>query len=554
MRTLRLLIACAPLLMAASPDSAKYNPDPDDILWFLVVSDSHIGLTIMGNPDNTENLEWATSELVQTVQPDFMAHTGDIVDAHGGGLIPLTQFEKEWKIYHDIVETNALDPESYFDLPGNHDQYGDATLEHYLAWSVQGAADGQPNHAWVVDRKDSRYLFIGLATCGSDGAIWPVDQAGLDEVDLAFLQATLQQYPDADIITFLGHHPVAYFNQGQEELYDALADNGATAYLFGHIHDHTLSWQNGVLHASVASLGKSSAKQVLLCAYDGRGFSMKAFDVGEWPMVMVTAPLDSGLAGNHPHDYMIPNSLSSAPVRALAFHPDGIKSVEGTLDTGAPIPMEEVESGVWQGHFDASKLDLYPHSLTVTAHAGSSSASHSISFHVFDDSENEPAPEPENFPEQAGDAPDIVPQDLPLEEAPSAEPPVSDLSPEGATPPEASVPQEDAALSELIAPRGEGLAGSDASDLGFASNGAKGTLRSKSGGCSATTPAPLPFLAFLCFVLSFLPSVLKLNRRHGLRRRHACGHRDLRFANCQTPVSRRALNSFSCSRVRCSGT
>jgi len=133
---------------------------------------------------------------------------------------------------------------------------------------------------------------------------------------------------------------------------------------------------------NLASLGKSKQLQVGLFAYDGRGLSGRAFDVEQWPMLLVTAPLHAGLAGNHKHDYKIPDYMTQAPLRAIAFHPDGVDSVVGVLDSTTEIPMVEIANHVWQGYFDATKLDLYPHEIVVTASHGDEKDSQVIEFYT----------------------------------------------------------------------------------------------------------------------------------------------------------------------------
>ena len=384
--TARFLIAaaCLVLLTGATPESSTYEPDADHLFWFLIITDSHIRTGLIGDKQETKNLDWATSELVDVVQPEFMVNMGDLVDGTGGGLVPIGQSDEEWQNYQTIVDGNGMGPDFYYDIPGNHDQYFDGKLSHYQAYSVQGRNSGAINHSWTLSLGGKDYFFAALATCGSDGAAWPFDNVSLDAADLEFLSQALSQAEQADIATFFGHHPAAYMNDGKDELYDALAEATATMYAFGHTHDYGKWWQEQTLHLNLPSLGKSDHFQVGLVAYDGSGLSVTAFDVGEWPQVLVTAPLDSGLGGNHLYDYMVPDNLPSAVVRALAFHPDGIQSVVATLDGETEIAMESVEENVWQGVFDSTDLDEYPHQLKVVATAaGGDTAAHEINFYVF---------------------------------------------------------------------------------------------------------------------------------------------------------------------------
>jgi len=369
-------------LFAAQPDSATYRADADDLIWFLAVTDPHIGANLWGGLQDTDNLNFATSELVETVEPRFLANLGDLVDGTGGGLIPVGQFDEEWSNYQTIVEGNGMTPDFYYDLPGNHDQYGDPGLPHYLAYSVQGKATGQLRHAWTVETQHSRFLFLGMRTCNSDGAFWPVDQAGLQAEDIQWAQGIAAANAEAQVMTVLGHHPVSGFEFGSNEFKDFLEQEGASAYLYGHTHDYAMKWIEQTLHVNLASLGKSKQLQIGLFAYDGRGLSARAFDAGDWPMLLITAPLHAGLAGNHKHDYKVPDYMAQAPIRAIAFHPDGIDSVTAMLDSTTEIPMVQIADHVWQGHFDATKLDLYPHEIVVTATHGSEKDSQMIEFYT----------------------------------------------------------------------------------------------------------------------------------------------------------------------------
>jgi hypothetical protein len=395
------IAALLPLLLAATPDSATYHPDADELLTFLVISDTHVDAPALSGKKSTENLHWATSVLFQTVAPDFMVNSGDLTDATGGGLIPLGPQEMEWSSYREIVDANGMTPDRYVDLPGNHDHYLDGQLLHYLDNSVSGRTDGKTNHAWVREVNGTKYLFVAVASCASDGLPFPEDNVGLDQTDLDFLEETFATHGDADIVTLFSHHPAAYYMEAKAAIYDVLADHGVTAFVHGHTHDHSLTWQQGTLHLEVASLGKSSGENVALVAYDGRGLSVRAFGVDEWPQTLITAPLDGKLGGSHKYDYLVPDSLNAAPVRALALHPDGIAAAEAFVDGQATGEMEVVDDNLWQGHFDATGLDTGPHKLKVVATAAdNTTATHEITFYVFhDEVPVQPEPEPEPNPE-----------------------------------------------------------------------------------------------------------------------------------------------------------
>lgn len=420
------LAAVMVFLSAANPMGAHYSHETDELLWFLVISDTHIGAQIGYGDKDTERLHWATSELVDTVLPSFLVNAGDLTDATGGLYIPTGQKDKEWQSYRDICVANGMTPEFYYDLPGNHDQYSQWPTTHYLGYSIQGAASGQINHSWTrVDTTGQKYLFIGLATCGSDGAIPPFDNAGLDTADLAFLHSTLSAHGDADIIIMFGHHPIDRFKHGESQFRQVLEDHNVLGYYFGHTHKYSMAWENGALQFNLDSLTKGDKEHVALVALDGMGLSTRVFDVYDWPQVLITTPLNAQLAQNHLYDYMISNALPTARVRALALHPNGIASVQAFINGSIPVTMELVEDNVWQGEFDPTLLDPdTSHLVEVVAVGGGKTRTDRAVFYVFDDPD--PIDPVEPNPEES---PDYVEEPFRVEEVePSRiEEPTNDL-------------------------------------------------------------------------------------------------------------------------------
>ena len=101
---------------------------------------------------------------------------------------------------------------------------------------------------------------------------------------------------------------------------------GISAYTFGHTHDFRENFYynnlaDGVFYLNVASLGKSSNDHIAVVAVDGNGVSVKEADNGQWPIVLITAPVDRNLgAAPQPFAYDSPKGEAN-PVRALVFLP-----------------------------------------------------------------------------------------------------------------------------------------------------------------------------------------------------------------------------------------
>lgn len=547
-----LLLAVAWIhLTAAWPQSAHYTSQADEMLYFLAITDSHIGQGIMGSDQDSNNLTWALTELFQTVNPSFLVNCGDLVDATGGGAIPVGQFDKEWNEYHDLITAAGMSPDFYYDLPGNHDNYAEWPMDHYLSSSIQGATEGRLNHRWTrTDAKGNKYLFLGLATNGSDNSFW-IDDPGLDDTDKAFAQETFTSNPDTDIAVIMGHHPLSSFKEGEDELVGWFLDQAVSTYIYGHTHDYSMAWDDGTLQVNLRSTAKNDDRQIGLFAFDGLGLSAKVFDVGAWPQVLITTPVDANLGGNNSYDYMIPDSLTQAHVRALAFHPDGVGSVTAWLDGSVEIPMEVIEENVWQGDFDASTLgDDGPHTIKVVASAWGNTNEHQITFYVFhDETPPDPIePDPEYDDISSGDTDgdvieqddwvesdlgesdlietdsaqeDLASSDLPQTEdlaEPQDVPETPDTLPadlqakDSQTPEDTQVtedlsvpdqnPQDDSSTSDVTTSedaQDDSHHTADASNIGSAKSG-------KSGGCSSsaasTASAPWPVLLLLALLLT----------------------------------------------------
>ena len=80
----------------------------------------------------------------------------------------------------EALKDPIMSPEVYYDIPGNHDQYGDGSLFYYLESSMQGRATGSTQQAWFLTY-GKIYEFISVCNARNDGKPWLTDNAGLDQ-------------------------------------------------------------------------------------------------------------------------------------------------------------------------------------------------------------------------------------------------------------------------------------------------------------------------------------------------------------------------------------
>jgi hypothetical protein len=370
---------------------AYYYPNADRLFWFMIISDTHIG----ANSTCSDNLTWAVTQARQVIAPQFIVNTGDLTDSSDGFILPIGgPYQAEWDTYRQILEGAGIDASFYYDMPGNHDEYDDATLAYYRANSIQGRATGLTQPSWTRQFSYGSYHFLGVCTPGNDGApfsIWSSDNygdhAGLDDFELSYIQADLASHTEAQLTLIFGHHPF-------EAHYYIETDTGLTYglptflslinqylvpfYGFGHTHEYRENFYNknlteGVYYMNVASLGKSDRNQYTVMAVDGNGLSITPAQKGVWPVVLITAPVNRILgASANPYAYEIPQKAKN-PIRALVFDPNSVSQVQFSIDLTLDWQdMQRIEgTSIWEGYWDATGATPGDHMITVRAQGSS---------------------------------------------------------------------------------------------------------------------------------------------------------------------------------------
>jgi PKD repeat protein len=397
-----LLFICSPS-SASDPHSASYSADSDKVFWFIHISDVHIG--VRGDRDSL-NLEWVVTEAKDVINPNFIIVSGDLTDSTNGNWLgwPNGPYQEEWNQYKSILQDNNVDSSFYYDIPGNHDHYNDKYFSYYLANSIQGQATNQTQHSWVREFSFGKYHFLGINTADNTGSSfslsWPYgDYAGLDALELGFIQTELENHNDANLTLIFGHHPLAptgsstdtYVYYGGDEFISFMDSYGSSLYGYGHTHVYSESFfkQNmteGVFYFNVASLGKSTENNYTIMAIDYHGLSAVTQTVKMWPVVLITAPMDRYLGGTvNPYAYTVPND-SSNPIRALVFDKNPVQNVRYRIDAASAwVDMNAVSTNylyLWEAFWDASTLAEGEHSIEVQASTPSGTRSDVITVYV----------------------------------------------------------------------------------------------------------------------------------------------------------------------------
>ena len=245
--------------------------------------------------------------------PEFVVLTGDIVDASNELGIPVWQYQDEWDDYRGVVDGYGVDLTFWHDVCGNHDTYLDAGATHFLGNSLTGSTQTAWHDTWIHAFPFGDYLFIALNTADTSGPIPGFDSVGLSPDELDHLEQALIDHEDADLAFLFTHHPLPDLDFGDSELLDLLEDHGVSLWANGHVHAHSETFVDGTLHFNLDSLGKADSDNVALFAVDHDGVAARAIDLGNWPLVLITAPVDGALGGLNPYAYPVSGGRPPTP-------------------------------------------------------------------------------------------------------------------------------------------------------------------------------------------------------------------------------------------------
>ncbi len=429
--------ALEPLAEAASPDGARQARSPDGLFWFMHVSDSHIGANLIEGPKAKEHLTFALGEAVTVIKPSFVWNTGDLEDGSGkvgidGTGIPTSgQSQTQWDWYKQIYQGAGMRLGFYYDLPGNHDAYGDDGLSYYLANSLWGSSQKKTWMDFSVVTTTGEYRFFGMNS--TNNYFKPLSNCcpGFLDAEIAELDAWLQKNASAKLVFVAAHHSLdgngSYPTANADKVRALLKANKAF-YLHGDMHEtkEYLDASSGAVVNEVGSLGKSASSNLAVGVVDHDAFIYRATDVeGAWPFAIVTTPVSASLrdVGANPWAYSVCKNRVDNPFRAMTFSYVAPSKVTVKVGDLPEVVMSPAKGGsfdftypVWQAAVDTHALVAGLVDVTVRVEAGGLVDTHTISA-KFDDGACGPLADDPIQPD-AGAA-DAEPSDAPEDGAPA---------------------------------------------------------------------------------------------------------------------------------------
>ncbi|KAF3584489.1 hypothetical protein F2Q69_00032502 [Brassica cretica] len=221
-----------------------------DLVWVVQLSDLHFS---GHHPERAINFRNIIGPALSLINPSLVFITGDLTDGKSKDLLTMKQNEQEWLEYEsvmqDVIKTSGLNKTLFYDLRGNHDNFGvpsvNSSVDFFSKYSINGKLGRKDNiNTVTLETSERKHLFVGVDTTMCFGLRGPTNLFGhpTDEL-LTSLDSQLSQWDDdkptkpVTKIPF-GHFPLSFsaLTHSKKSLRDVFLKHSVSAYLCGHLH------------------------------------------------------------------------------------------------------------------------------------------------------------------------------------------------------------------------------------------------------------------------------------------------------------------------------
>ncbi|GMG99953.1 hypothetical protein Nepgr_001793 [Nepenthes gracilis] len=398
-----------------NPNSRKVidvRGGPDSLVWVVQLSDAHFSVH---HHDRALDFQKLVGPALSIINPSLVLITGDLTDGKSKDMLAMNQDEKEWieyqNVMEEVVKRSGLDKSIFYDVRGNHDNFGVPLLggsyDFFSNYSLNAQAGRRGNvNSVTLQTKKRRYLFVGVDTTMAIGLRGPTNLFGhptdalLAELDSELSQWNFELNKPVIKIVF-GHFPLSFLTASEtgKTLKDVFLKCSISAYICGHLHaklgknlkrHHQLHssrlfqlnmhqtqpiGSENCLHQTPETqefweweMGDwRSSRAMRILAIDRGHVSFVDIDFksgGKETIILPTFPLDSrlmwtrSLLHNYECNSMDPSSYTT--IRALVFSAFPVVSVVAKVydsRSGNLLPVMEASMRKHEG--DSSRGDLY---------------------------------------------------------------------------------------------------------------------------------------------------------------------------------------------------
>lgn len=390
---------------------------PESLVWVVQLSDLHFSVH---HPDRAADFTKLVAPALSMINPSLVIITGDLTDGKSKDLLTMKQNEEEWVEYQTVMEhvvkRSGLDKSIFFDLRGNHDNFGvplvGGAFDFFSKYSINGQLGRAGNvNSVTLQTGDRKHLFVGVDSTMSVGVRGPTNLFGhptdqlLSELDMELSQWDSQSKDPITKISF-GHFPLSFSapSHSGKSLKDIFLNHSISAYICGHLHakfgknlkrHHQLSHQFSFLPEFFQlNIHQLSSHPTVNCSTDApmpkefwewemgdwrrsRAMRILAIDKGhvsyvdidfklgtKRTIILPTFPLDSQLmstsSSHHEYECRVMGPLSYEAVRALVFSVSPLVSVTAMIyDTRSGYPSLVFEAPMRKLEHNTSRGDLY---------------------------------------------------------------------------------------------------------------------------------------------------------------------------------------------------
>ncbi|CAL8167034.1 unnamed protein product [Prunus armeniaca] len=222
---------------------------PESLVWVVQLSDLHFSVH---HPDRALDFKNLVGPALSMINPSLVLITGDLTDGKSKDLLTMKQNEEEWVEYQNVMEgvikRSGLDRSIFFDLRGNHDNFGVPVLggsfDFFSKYSINGQLGRTGNvNSVTLQTGERKHLFVGVDSTISVGLRGPTNLFGhptdqlLAELDMELSQWDSQSEKPLSKISF-GHFPLSFsaISYSGKSLKDIFLNHSISAYICGHLH------------------------------------------------------------------------------------------------------------------------------------------------------------------------------------------------------------------------------------------------------------------------------------------------------------------------------
>ncbi|KAL8557788.1 hypothetical protein ACS0TY_005041 [Phlomoides rotata] len=222
---------------------------PDDLVWVVQLSDLHFSVH---HPHRARDFRGIVGPALSFINPSLVLLTGDLTDGKSRDLLTMKQDEDEWieyqKVMKDVVQRSGLDRSTFYDVRGNHDNFGvpeiGGPFDYFSKYSINGQLQRKGTvNSITIQTSKRKLLFVGLDSTMSSGLRGPTNLFGhptdelLEDLNSELSQWDSQSAHPVTKVSF-GHFPLSFSaaSKSGKTLQDIFIFHSLAAYLCGHLH------------------------------------------------------------------------------------------------------------------------------------------------------------------------------------------------------------------------------------------------------------------------------------------------------------------------------